>query len=114
MSPDQRADQAPDGVLVGEDSDDIGSAFHLLVQPFQRVGRVELGSVLGGEAHEGKHIVLGLIHEAGELFELGPELIGNVPPDLRGRLAIGLKKGLADGSGNDGVLTFGSSRATSR
>ena len=45
------ADQAGDGVLVGEDADDVGSALDLAMEPFQLVGRVQLGPVLAGEAH---------------------------------------------------------------
>ena len=32
------ADQADDGAFVGEYADDIGAAFDLLIQPFERVG----------------------------------------------------------------------------
>ena len=40
------ADQAGNGVLIGEDADDLGAALDLAVQPFQRIGRVDLpGSV---------------------------------------------------------------------
>ena len=41
------ADEADDGVLVGEDPDDIGSTLDLLVEALQRVGAVKLGAVLG-------------------------------------------------------------------
>jgi hypothetical protein len=41
-----RADEPHDGTLVAEDSDDIGAAFDLLVQPFKRVCRVEPGPLL--------------------------------------------------------------------
>ncbi len=58
------------------------------------------------EAHIGEHIMLGLVHEPGRLLEAGPELIGNVAPDVGGGFGIGLDEGLADGGGNDGVLAF--------
>ena len=45
------ADPAQDAVLVGEDTDHIGAAFHLLVQAFQWVGAVKLGAMLGRECH---------------------------------------------------------------
>lgn len=35
------------------EADDIGAAFDLLVQPFQRVGGMQLCAVLGGKAHIG-------------------------------------------------------------
>ena len=37
------ADESDDGVLVGEDADDLGSAFDLAVEPLEGVGGVELG-----------------------------------------------------------------------
>ena len=37
------AGQAGNGVLIGEDADDLGAALDLAVQPFQRIGRVDLG-----------------------------------------------------------------------
>ena len=40
------ADQPGDGGLVREDADDIGAALDLLVQSFQRVSRMELGTGL--------------------------------------------------------------------
>lgn len=44
------ADEPGDGGLVGEDADDLGSSLDLAVEPFQRVGGVELYAVLGREA----------------------------------------------------------------
>jgi len=40
-----------------------GAAFDLAVEPFDRVGRVQLGAVLGREGHVGQDIVFGVIHE---------------------------------------------------
>src|SRR5271156_608906 len=40
------ADQADNGLLIGEDADDLGAALDLAVQPFQRIGRVDLGPVV--------------------------------------------------------------------
>ena len=37
-------------------------------------------------------------------FEPGPQLIGDVPPDLARRLAVGLDEGLADGGGDNRLL----------
>jgi hypothetical protein len=38
-----RPDQPDDGVLVGEDADDIGAALDLAVEALDRIGRVQLG-----------------------------------------------------------------------
>ena len=43
-----------------------------------------LGAVLGGEAHVGQHIRLGVIHQGGQLRELGAQLVGDGAP-LAGR-----------------------------
>ena len=40
------ADEADDGVLVGEDADDVGAPLDLAVEALDRVGRVQLGAVL--------------------------------------------------------------------
>jgi hypothetical protein len=44
---------ADDGGLVRKDADHAGSAFDLLVDPLQRVGRPHLGPVVAGEGGEG-------------------------------------------------------------
>jgi hypothetical protein len=79
-----RADQAGDAVLVGEDADNIGAALHLLFQPFERIGRVELGAVLLGKGQLGEHVVLGGVHAGAELRPAGAELVGDVAPGLGG------------------------------
>jgi hypothetical protein len=40
------ADQAGDGVRVGEDADDIGAVLDLAIEAFQRIGGVDLWSVV--------------------------------------------------------------------
>jgi len=44
------ADEADGAGLVGEDADDGAAPLDLLVEPFERVGRVQLGPVLAREA----------------------------------------------------------------
>jgi hypothetical protein len=65
-----RADQADDGIFIGEDADHLGSPLDLAVEALNRVDRVQLGSMLGREGHIGEHIGLGLIQEASELGSL--------------------------------------------
>jgi hypothetical protein len=36
--------------------------------------------MVGGEAHIGGHVVLGLVHEAGKLWQLGAELVDDPAP----------------------------------
>jgi hypothetical protein len=50
--------------------------------------------------------MLGLVHQPAEFLEPGPQLIGDVPPDLARRLAVGLDEGLADGGGNNRLLSL--------
>lgn len=75
-----RADQADDGILVGEDADHFGPPFDLAVEAFDRVGGVQLGPVLRGERHVDEHVGLGLVEESGKLGQLGTELIGDLAP----------------------------------
>jgi hypothetical protein len=65
------ADEPHDGLLFGEDADDIGSALDLLIQPLQRIRRMQLGSMLCGEGHVGEHVMLGLVHQPAEFLERG-------------------------------------------
>jgi site-specific DNA recombinase len=88
-------------VLVGEDADDIGASFDLAVQSFERVGRVQLRSVSGGEVHVGQHVGLGIVHESGELRQLGTQLIGDLAPLRLGCFGILLCEGRRDEGGRD-------------
>ena len=47
-------------------------------------------------------------HQPAEFLEPGPQLIGDVPPDLTRRLAVGLDEGLADGGGDNRLLRIAS------
>jgi hypothetical protein len=40
-------DETPDGGFVGEDADDLGAPLDLAVQPFDRIGGVQLGPMRG-------------------------------------------------------------------
>ena len=93
-----RAYEANDGLLVGEDADHLGPPLDLAVEALDRVGRVQLGSMLRREGHVGEHIDLGLVEEAGKLGQLGAELVGNLPP-LR---SCGLGILLGKRGGNEG------------
>src|SRR5205085_5800323 len=54
-------DQPGDAGLVREDADHVSPSFDLLVQPLQRVCRMELGAVLSREGHIGEDVVLALV-----------------------------------------------------
>ena len=45
----ERADQADDGFVVGEDSDNLGAPLDLAAQALDRVRRVQLGPVFLGK-----------------------------------------------------------------
>lgn len=69
---------------------------------------MQLGAVLGREAHVGEHpstssghaVWLGLIHQ-----QLGPELFGDAAPLRAGLLDIVLDKGCCDESRDDTTAT---------
>ena len=65
--------------LVGEDADNVGAAFDLLVQPLDRIGRMELRPVLAGEVHVRQHVCLAVVDESAELGPFLPQLVGDVP-----------------------------------
>jgi hypothetical protein len=68
-----RADEAHDGVFVGDDADHLGPPLDLAAEPLDRIGPVQLGA----------------------------ELVGNVASLCPGRLRIVLSKGGGDESGDD-------------
>lgn len=54
-----------------------------LISPLRRsirIGGVQLGPMLLRDRHVGEHVSFGLVEEAGELRQLGAELIGNLAP----------------------------------
>ena len=74
------ADQADDGVCIGKDADDIGTALDLAVLPLDRLGGMDFGAVLAWEIHIGQDVPLSGIHQGGEPWHLGAELVGDVAP----------------------------------
>ena len=95
------ADQASDGILIGEDADNVGAALDFAVEPFQRVGAVDLGPVVLGEAHKGEDIGFRLIHQCRQLCDLGPELISNLAPLEAGHFGVLLGEGGGDEGSDD-------------
>ena len=68
---------------------------------------MDFGSVVLGKGHEGEHIVLGLIHQLGEIFEPWPERIGDLAPLGDGGLVVVLDEGGADHGGDHLALALG-------
>ena len=66
--------ETDDSVVVGEDADDVGPALDLAVDALDRVNRVQLGAMPLREGHVAEHVVLGFVHDGGELGHLGPVL----------------------------------------
>jgi hypothetical protein len=92
------ADEPDDGVVVGEDADDLSPALDFAVEPFEAVGGVDLGLVVDGKAHVGEHVGLGFVHEESELWQLGPEMVGDPAPlGLSGVCAV-----LSEGGRHEG------------
>ena len=67
---------------------------------------VQLGPMLRRERHVGEHIGLGLVEEAGQLRQLGTELIRNLAPLGSGCLGIVLGKGCGDEGGDDATAAL--------
>jgi hypothetical protein len=87
-----------DGGLVGKDADDIGPALDLAVETFERVGGVDLGTMLLGKGHVGEDVLLGLVEQGGQLRQLGPDLVGHLAPLGFGGVGMILGKGSGDAS----------------
>ena len=102
----QGADEPDDGVVVGKDTDDIGAAFDLAIEPFERVGGVDFRPVLAGNIHVGEHVGFGLVEQSCELGQAGAHLVGDVTPLLVGRSGGVLGKGGADPGGDHTLLGF--------
>ena len=92
------ADEPCGGGFVGKDTDDVGAALDLGMEPFDRVCGVQFLAVLPGEAQVGEDVVLGFVHENCQLGDLGPELVGDLAP--LGLRAVGVL--LGEGGGDEG------------
>ena len=64
-----------DSCFVWEDADDIAASLDLPIETLQRVGAVDLGTVLGREVHIGKDIGLGVVHQCCQLGHSRSQLI---------------------------------------
>jgi len=62
-------DEPNDGLVVGEDADDLGATLDLAVDTLDRIRRVQFRAVRRREAHIGEHVALSLIHQLGELLD---------------------------------------------
>jgi hypothetical protein len=100
----QGTDKADHGGLVGEDADDLAASLDLAIEAFERIGGVQLDAMLGGEAHVGQDVGLGIVHQGGKLGDAGPELIGDLPPLLAGGFGVVLGEGGADPGLDDPAL----------
>ena len=94
----QCADESDDGVVVGEDADDLGSSLDLAIETLDRIRAVKLGPMLLRECHVGEHVGLGVVHDGGELRHFWPDLVGDGTPLNPG----GLGRLLGEGSGDEG------------
>jgi hypothetical protein len=95
LPPQHCADQSGDSAFIGEDADDIGRSPYLLVQAFQRVRRMDLGPVLGGEVHVCQYVGLAIVDECSELRPFHPKLVGHMSQGLAGAWATGVDERLA-------------------
>ena len=61
------ADEADDGIPVGEDPDDVGAAADLAVEPFCGVVRPDLAPHVVGERGEGEQVLAGIAEVLSDL-----------------------------------------------
>lgn len=106
----ETADHGGDGALVGIDADNIGAALDFAIEALDGVGAVDLGAVLAREVHVGEHVMLGGIHQLGQLRHSRAELVGHSAPLGMGGGRIGLGGGSADPGGDQAALHFASMR----
>src|SRR6266550_9249596 len=99
-----KAGAADYGSLIGEDADDLAAPLDLAIEPLERVGAVQLGAMLGREAHVGQHVCLGLIHQRRELGDARPGLVCDLAPLLSRRDGVVLGEGGADPGRDDAPL----------
>ena len=94
-------DEPGDGGLVGEDADDLGAALDLAVERFERIGRVDFRPVSpwGSSCRPARRFRP--VHQSGEFWHFGSELVGDLAPLDTGGFGIVLGKGGADKGGDD-------------
>ena len=92
----QSTDQTGDCGIVRKDADDVGPAFDFAVQPFDGVGRMQLGAVFLREGHVSQHVGLGVIHDRRQPGHLRSDLVGDRPPLGAGGLGGVLREGGCD------------------
>ena len=100
----QGSNEPNNGGFVGEDADHVAAPLDLAIETFQRIGTVDLGTVLGREVHIGEDIGLGVVHQRRQLGHPRPQLIGDLAPLLARCIGIVLRKGGADPGGDDPAL----------
>jgi hypothetical protein len=73
-------DRSLNALTIREDADTVRAPPDFLVEPFERVGRVDLGPVLLREGRLGEHIFLAGIHQLGDAGEAFAKIVGNAAP----------------------------------
>ena len=79
----------------------LASALDLAIQPLERIGRVDLGPVIFGEAHKREHVGFCLVHQGCQLGDLGSDLIGDLAPLATSGFGIFLGKCGGNEGGDD-------------
>ena len=100
------ADQACDGIFVGEDADQLGAPHDLSIEPSDRVGAVYFGAMLLWEGPDGQHVPIGIIEQGGQCGQFRANLIGDRAPLDLGGVGVVLGKGGGDEGGDDAPAAF--------
>jgi hypothetical protein len=102
------ADESNDCGLVGEYANDIRPAFDLAVRAFDWIGRVQLYPVWRSKIHVGENVLLGLVHECGELWQTWPHLFRDLAPlCFCGSFGVLCEDRADEGGGEAAALTVG-------
>ena len=76
-----------------------------LISPLSALDRIGASAAwpdaARGKRHVGEHVGLGLVHQGGELRQLGAQLIGDLAPLRAGGLGVVLGEGGGDEGGDD-------------
>ena len=102
-----RADQAHDGGVIGEDANDAGAAFDLLVEPLEQVGAPQLAPVAGREVATGQYVLPGSGHQLCRLGELAGQHGRHLIPLLLNGAAALLGEHRAQCSSHHLLLSLG-------
>ncbi len=95
--------QADDRLLVRKGADDVAAPIDIAIEPFERIGAVQLGTARDQGVHM-RHVRLRLFHQGGEFRDICPCLVGKSRATACGCSGGVLRESGADPGGDDVAL----------